>query len=81
MTDVGFTLVPGPDTSDIGDLRELETQLLAECSPPLAPDVVRRTILEIVASYQSAAVRTYLPLLIGRTAREQLSELITTQRS
>ena len=63
---MSLVLVPDPESSDMGDLERLETQLIAEFSPPLRPDEVRRHLLECVASYQSAVVRTYLPMLIER---------------
>jgi hypothetical protein len=81
MTAVGLTVVPDPNAPDTGDFDRLEKQLLVEFSPPLSPDVVRRALLDVVASYQSAAVRTYLPVLIERTAREHLNALVAIDRS
>jgi len=74
-------LAPDPDASDMGDLERLETQLIAEFSPPLRPDEIRRHLLECVASYQSAVVRTYLPMLIERETRERLRELVATRQA
>jgi hypothetical protein len=78
---MSLALVPDPDTSDMGDLERLETQLIAEFSPPLRPDEIRRQLLQCVASYQSAVVRTYLPMLIERETRERLRELVTSRQA
>jgi hypothetical protein len=78
---VSRALVPDPDGSDMGDLERLETQLIAEFSPALRPDEIRRHLLECVASYQAAVVRTYLPMLIERETRERLRELVTSRQS
>ena len=65
----------------MGDLERLETELLAEFSPPLQPDEIRRHLLECVASHQSAVVRTYLPVLIERGTRERLRNLVATRQA
>jgi hypothetical protein len=79
VTVVSLALVPDPEASDMGDLERLETQLIAEFSPPLRPDEIRRHLLERVASYQSAVVRTYLPILIERETSARLRELVATR--
>ena len=76
---MSLALVPDPDASDMGDLERLETQLIAEFSPPLRADEIRRRLLQCVASYQSAVVRTYLPILIERDTRARLCELAATR--
>ena len=81
MRVVSLALAPEPDASDMGDLERLETQLIAEFSPPLRPDEVRRRLLECVASYRSAVVRTYLPMLIERGTRERLRELVASRQA
>ena len=58
------------------ELNRLENQLLAEFCPPLPPEEIRRRLLACAASYHNAVVRTYLPLLIERTTREQLRALV-----
>ena len=61
------------------DLDRLEKQLLGEFCPPLPPDEVRGRLLACVASYHAAVVRTYLPLLIELTTREQLRALVANR--
>ena len=63
----------------MGDLGRLEKRLLAEFCPPLPPDEVRGRLLACVASYHAAVVRTSVPLLIERTAREQLRALVANR--
>jgi len=53
--------------------------LLTEFSLPLPPDQVRRHLFECIASYHSAVVRSYLPLLIERTTRERLASLVAAR--
>jgi len=81
VTTVSFSLVSDPERSEWSDLDRLETRLLAEFSPPLRAEEVRGRLLDCVASYQSAVVRSYLPLLIERTTREQLGALITRRQA
>jgi len=80
VTTVSFSLVADPDGSGWADFDRLETRLLAEFSPPLHAEEVRRRLLNCIASYQSAVVRSYLPLLIERTTREQLRVLIARRQ-
>ena len=74
-----LAVVPGSGLSDLGDLERLERQLLTEFSPPLPPEEVRRHLLDSIASYQPAVVRSYLPLLIERSTRERLQALVATR--
>lgn len=64
----------------MGDLERLETQLIAEFNPPLRPEEIRRHLLKSVASYQSAVVRTFLPILIERETRARLRALAATRQ-
>ena len=81
MTAVILSLVPDPEASDLGDLERLEAQLIAEFSLRVPPEEVRRILLECVASFRSAVVRTYLPMLIERSTREQLQALIASRQA
>jgi len=56
-------------------LEWLEARLMDEFSPPLRPERVQRCLVACVTRYQSAAVDTYVPLLIERDARRQLRVL------
>ena len=76
-----LALTPDPDRSEMDDLERLETQLIAEFSPPLGADEIRRHLLECVASYQAAVVRTYLPMLIERETRARLRELVAFRQA
>ena len=69
----------GLSDPSMGDLDRLEKRLLGEFCPPLPPDEVRGQLLACVASYHAAAVRTHLPSLIERTAREQLRALVASR--
>ncbi len=62
-----------PTLTDIDSLESrkldyLEAQLIARFSPPLRPEEVQRCLIDCIASYESARVRSYLPVLIEREA-------------
>jgi hypothetical protein len=60
------------DPHELDDLARLEQRLIDRFSPPLPPDQVRRAVLEATARFDTAVVRTYLPLLIERDAVTRL---------
>jgi hypothetical protein len=55
-------------------LEGLEVKLIARFSPPLRPEEVQRCLLDCVAAYESASIRSYLPLLIERDATTRLQQ-------
>jgi hypothetical protein len=57
------------------DFERLEARLVAEFSPPLQREEVRRCLIECAVTYQSAAVRNYVELLVERDARKQMRAL------
>ena len=63
------------DRSDLADFAGLETQLVAEFSPPLRPEEVQRCLIGCVTRYQSATVSNYLSVLVEREARDRLHAL------
>jgi hypothetical protein len=58
---------------EAGDLSHIERRLVAKFVPPLRPEVVRSCIETSAARHDSARVRTYLAILIERTAGELLA--------
>ncbi len=69
-----------PTLTDIDSLESrkldyLEAQLIARFSPPLRPEEVQRCLIDCIASYESARVRSYLPVLIEREATGRLLEM------
>ena len=63
------------DSAELRGIQTLEAQLIARFSPPLEPEDVRRCLSECVASYESARVRSYLPVLVEREATRRLRDL------
>jgi len=57
------------------NLEHLEAQLIAKFSPPLRPEEIQRCRIDCVASYESAIVCAYLPLLMKRDTTERLRDL------
>ena len=69
-----------PTLTDIDSLESrkldyLEAQLIDRFSPPLRPEEVQRCLVDCIASYESARVRSYLPVLIEREATKRLREM------
>jgi hypothetical protein len=62
------------ETLDSGNMSYLETRLVSRFGQ-LHPDQVRRCLLESVAEFDDARVRTYLVVLIERAATERLRVL------
>jgi hypothetical protein len=62
------------ETLDSGNLSYLETRLVSRFDQ-LHPDQVRRCLLESVAEFGDARVRTYLVVLIERAATDRLRVL------
>jgi hypothetical protein len=65
-------LMNADDLDPSGSLGPLEAKLLARFSPPLRPEEVQRCLLDTVAVFSTARIRTYLPLLIERAVRDRL---------
>ena len=55
--------------------RHLEARLLAEFSPPLRPEDVQRCLIDRLATYESARVRAYVPVLVEREVTELLRRM------
>lgn len=68
------TLTDG-DSPESGELEHLEARLIAMFSPPLRPEEVQRCLIDCVTSYESARVRSYIPLLIERDATRRLRDM------
>ena len=65
-----------PDRPEPQMLGDLEERLIAQFSPAVRPDDVRRCVAQLVAGYEDARVRTYLAILIERGARERLQAIV-----
>lgn len=61
-----------PELPRRAELAEVEVRLLAELSPPLPADAVRRCIEQAAAEFDGAPVRAFVPLLVERRVRRQL---------
>lgn len=57
---------------EVPDLVQIESRLLAKFVPPLEPDDVRRCLVMALTHHQRARIKTYLSILIERTAAELL---------
>ena len=64
---------PEPDPTRV--LREQEARLLEEFHGRLAAEAVTRQFRAAVDGFAEARVRTYVPLLAYRTARNRLVEM------
>jgi hypothetical protein len=60
------------DAYESGEFQMLEERLIAKFSPPLRPEEVQRCLVETVAAFEDAPVRTYLSVLIERSATDRL---------
>jgi hypothetical protein len=63
------------DALESRKLEHLEAQLVAMFCPPLRVGEVQRCLIECVASYESAPVRLYLPVLVEREVTGRLRDM------
>ncbi len=63
------------DSHEARKLEQLEAQLIAMFCPPLRAEEVQRCLIDCVANYESARVRSYLPVLIEREATKRLRDV------
>jgi len=68
------------DMSVVVEHEVVESLLLADYSPPLRPEQVRRCLIDCILEFEGASVRTYLPVLIEREARVRLRALLNGRR-
>jgi hypothetical protein len=62
------------------DLSNMERRLEARFCPPLLPTDVNRCVVEALGLFDSAPVRTFVPILAERLAADRLRALVTTAR-
>jgi hypothetical protein len=62
----------GVDTAEARELAHVERRLIAEFSPSVPTEQVRRLLEEAVGRFAAARVRRYVPLLVEKAARQQL---------
>ena len=74
--DIGRTLA---DCYEAGELHDVEERLIARFCPPLRPEEVQRRLVESMAAFEDARVRTYLPILVERAAARRLQLVASSQ--
>jgi len=60
------------DAQQTIELLEIEERLIAEFEDALEPEEIRRYLEDVVESFDTASVRTYVMLFIERRARADL---------
>jgi hypothetical protein len=60
------------DPLEANEVAQVERRLIAELSPVVRPEEVQRCVFDVVARFDSATIRKYVPLLVERIARERL---------
>jgi hypothetical protein len=70
------TASPQTNLHEERQLDLLEQRMLAAFSPPLSSGDVCRAMTRARAEFESARVRLYAPLLVGRTVREERVTLV-----
>ena len=64
-----------PDGAEARELAHVERRLIAEFSPAVTTEQIRRSLVDAVGQLATARVRQYVPLLVERIARQQLQQL------
>jgi len=60
------------DPLEANEVAQVERRLIAELGPAVRPEEVQRCVRDVVARFDAATVRRYVPLLVERIARERL---------
>jgi hypothetical protein len=60
--------------------RQLQEEFSKEFGTKLAPSVVRRVVSESIEAYSEARIRSFVPILVRRHARERLLGLAPSVR-
>jgi hypothetical protein len=60
------------DPLEANEVAQVERRLIAELTPAVRPEEVQRCVRDVVARFDAATVRRYVPLLVERIARERL---------
>ena len=63
----------GPDD---GDRADITRRLTAEFRNSVPPEVVQRCVADVVARFDQAPVRAYIPVLVERIARDWLRDAV-----
>jgi hypothetical protein len=64
------------DPRETAECQYLEQRLVSRFSPPLAAEEVERCLLECIANYEDAPVRTYIAVMIERAATDHLRSAV-----
>jgi hypothetical protein len=64
------------DGGDLDDLDDVEARLMAKFGHHLRAEQIERCLVDVIASFQDARVRQYLPMLIERAATERLTAAV-----
>ena len=67
------------DAYAAGELRDVEARLIIRFAPPLRPEEVQRHLLDTLGSFEQAAVRTYLPILVERATARRLEAALAAR--
>jgi hypothetical protein len=60
------------DPLEANEMAQIERRLIAELSPAIRPEEVQRCVRDVVARFDTATIRTYVPLLVERIAKDRL---------
>ena len=58
------------------ELANIERDLVARFCPPLEPDAVHGALIEVLASFDAAPVRTYMAILVHRATNDRLRRAV-----
>jgi hypothetical protein len=64
------------DSYPLSEVRRIEARLVIRYCPPLEPEQIRDCVHDCLAMYETATVRTYVAVLVERTASTRLRALV-----
>jgi hypothetical protein len=60
------------DPLEAVEMAQVERRLITDFSPAIRPEEVQRCVRDVVARFDAATIRKYVPLLVERVARGRL---------
>ena len=69
------------DPLEAHEMAQVEQRLVAELSPGIRPEEVQCCVRDVLARFDAATIRKYVPLLVERIARDQLQVALDDNES
>ena len=78
--DSGVTTTAPVESRELSEIVDIERRLITEFGPTVPAHMIVAAIADAFAGFEGAPIRTFIPLLVERKARDQLrSEVVRVE--